>query len=464
MVSWCADERFHHKHGNTYSPTPSKEELFILLHIFAAYDMDYYFIDEVKAFLNAKKRDTNITLARFSGDPKYYEIVNALYGMKTASADYQNVVVERLSSLGFKRLSMCNCIYIWYSEGETVLIYDYVDDFIFGGTNNEITLRKLTDFRAIVKTTDPELNGPRILNMEIRRDRERRIVMLTMMERILDLGKQYPEAVVKRRNVPMPKSGYLVKDYELEALPEHMSALLDKKGIEKYMSIVGCLIWVQGVRMDIIFAVLYLSWFTKKPRQHHLSMAEYCIGYLYTTKEYPLVLGGSPEIRITGYTDASLATGPNSRSITGQIIKLNDQSGAIYAKARAGHQVLLSSFESELDGTTNMMKSIARVSNTADEMNINAVKPSLAYTDNDAMMKFVKGEGVAKGVRHMEMHMWYTRDEYAKGGVELHHMNGVKIPTDKLTKLGTAEEHRVFSRSILGHDLLEAEYLSQLYN
>jgi len=300
--------------------------------------------------------------------------------MKTASADYQNVVVERLLSSGFKRLSMCNCIYIWYIEGETVLIYDYVDDFIFGGTSNEITLQKLTD---------PELNGPRILGMEIRRDRDRRIVMLTMIERILDLGKQYPETIVKRRNVPMPKSGYLVKDYELEALTQNMSALLDKNGTEKYMSIVGCLIWIQDLRMVIIFAVLYLSWFTKKPRQHHLTMAEYCIGYLYTTKEYPLVLGGSPEIRITGYTDASLATGPNSRSTTGQIIKLNHQSGTIYAKARAGHRVVLSSFESELDGTTHMMKSIARVSNTADEMNINAVKPSLAY--NDVMMKFVKG-------------------------------------------------------------------------
>jgi len=71
-VRLVADGRFHHKHGNTYSPTPSREELFILLHIFATYDMDYYFIDEVRAFLNAKKRDTNITLARFSGDPKYY--------------------------------------------------------------------------------------------------------------------------------------------------------------------------------------------------------------------------------------------------------------------------------------------------------------------------------------------------------------------------------------------------------
>ncbi len=79
---------------------------------------------------------------------------------------------------------------------------------------------------------------------------------LTMIERVLDLGKQYPEAILKKRSVPMPKSGYLVKEYEIELLQASQKVLLDKRGIEKYMSIVGCLIWIQGVRMDIIFTVV----------------------------------------------------------------------------------------------------------------------------------------------------------------------------------------------------------------
>ena len=58
-------------------------------------------------------------------------------------------------------------------------------------------------------------------------------------------------------------------------------------------------------------------------KKHHLIMAEYCIGYLYTTMKHPLVLGGPSEIKTTGYTDASLATGPKSNRITGQIIKLD---------------------------------------------------------------------------------------------------------------------------------------------
>ncbi len=45
-----------------------------------------------------------------------------------------------------------------------------------------------------------------------------------------------------------------------------------------------------------------------------------------------------------------------------------------------------------------MIKSIARVSNITDEVNIKAVKPNLAYTDNETMMNFVKDEDVAKRV------------------------------------------------------------------
>ena len=80
-------------------------------------------------------------------------------------------------------------MYIWHNDGNTVLVYDYVDDFIIGGNNNEITFSKLSEFRTIVRTTEPELNGPIILGMEIKRDRER----------------QYPVAILKKRSVPMPK-------------------------------------------------------------------------------------------------------------------------------------------------------------------------------------------------------------------------------------------------------------------
>lgn len=471
-VRLVADGRQHTKHGPTYAPTPSRSELFTLLHLFATHNLDYYHVDEIRAFLSAKRQDEHIVFARLRGDPHYWKILNALYGMKTASRDHQIATIKKLLELGFEPCPMCTCIYLYRREGVFIVVYVYVDDFIFGGKTTKAVSDKIGDFRTLANTTEPILNASLLIGMEIERMPEKRIILVRMRNRISDLCKRFPYTIIKKNSitstcpegvtrtcrVPIPTTGYLVEDHEFEHVKSEQSRYLKNKEIEVYMSIVGCLIWIQGVRMDIIFAVLYLSWFTKKPRVHHLDMAEYCIAYLNTTKDIPLVLGGDHPIRVVGYTDASLATGPQSRSITGEIIKLNEHAGAISAKASAGHTVLQSSFEAELYGMVNVLKSVAGERNVLDAIRADYETPSLIYTDNEAMLKFVKGEGSARGVRHMAMRMWYARDEFTKQNVEGVHMPGVDIPTDKLTKLGNVEEHRVFVRKIQGLDLVGPDF------
>jgi hypothetical protein len=56
------------------------------------------------------------------------------------------------------------------------------------------------------------------------------------------------------------------------------------------------------------------------------------------------------------------------------------------------------------------------------------------YSDNEAIINFVKGEGMAKGVRRMELRMWFTREQYKQGEFVFEHMSGKEIPADKLPK------------------------------
>ena len=46
-----------------------------------------------------------------------------------------------------------------------------------------------------------------------------------------------------------------MREHEIEAISEAKKRTLTKAEIEVYMSFVGSLIWIQGVRLDIIFAV-----------------------------------------------------------------------------------------------------------------------------------------------------------------------------------------------------------------
>jgi hypothetical protein len=137
-----------------------------------------------------------------------------------------------------------------------VIIYDHVDDFVFTGNNREYTLYVLAEFRSYVKTHEPVENTESVLGIEIERDKERGIILLRMKKKIDELVRKN-NLSGKPRRVPMPAAWYIVDDNDIETLSDSKKRLLDLNEIQIYMSIVGTLIWVQGIRNDIVFAVLY---------------------------------------------------------------------------------------------------------------------------------------------------------------------------------------------------------------
>jgi len=144
--------------------------------------------------------------------------------------------------------------------------------------------------------------------------------------------------------------------------------------------------------------------------------------------------------------------------VTGILAKLSEESGAVYANSEAQATVKLSSFETELDGTTNAFKIVNRIMNILEELRISIDNVPMVYNDNEANIQFVKDINVVKGSRHMELRMWYVKEEYQKGKLELVHMNGIDLPADKLTKLAGFSDHRMFTKNIMGLNLLDQDY------
>ena len=454
-VRLVANGKHHTQHGPTYSPTPSREEFLVFLHLCATMDCDFYHLDEKRAFLTASKKDAFVTLARIAGDPSYYHILKALYGLKTSPHDYNSEVQDRMKRLSYLRLHICSSIYYKYENGKLILVYVYVDDYVFMGTHTEYTLAEITQFRTLFNTTEPDKNACRLLGMEIDRDRPRKLITVRMENKITELVEKFPQAIKHPRNVPMPQSGYLVNDDDFSSLPSAASAFLSHKDQHLYMQIVGCLIWLEVIRPDIIFVVLYLSWFTHKPRQHHMNMAMYCLGYLHTTIDLPLVLGGQSPLQLHGWADASLGTGPRRRSVIGEIAALGPSSGAVHAKATTSTSTCTSSFEAELDALTTILKTLLRLRNILKDLLPEFSNQGKIYSDNKALVDFVNTEqSMVKGVRHVEMRFWFTRDTLLKGQFVLNHISGDQMPADHLTKLGNIQEHRNFTQQILGLPLL----------
>jgi len=335
-------------------------------------------------------------------------------------------------------------------------VYDYVDDFVLVGNSRECLEGVVLQFRAVFDTTEPLWNAANVLGLELCRDHDRKIIKVTMTAKILETCERFGVNIQsKRHDIPLPASGYIVHESDYDALPTEQSRFLDKKERLLYLAVVGALLWISGIRHDILFAVLYLTWSTKSPRRHHFLMAEYCLSYLFYSSDLPLVLGGSPEIQMTGYSDASLATAPKGRSVISSIEKLHPNAGAVGAKSTATSLVHTSIFEGELDGTISGMKRLFRTANLLEELGFAMSSIPQLWADNQAMIDFVHGEGVAKGVRHMMLRQWYIRENYDSGRINLKHMPGVKIPADKITKVTVTAEFRDFVVEVMGLKLLD---------
>lgn len=446
---------------DTYSSTPSREELIILLHIIASLGWDFVHIDEKRAFLNADYTGDRRIFAKIRSGPEWYEVLKALYGLKTSPRHYQDKVIERLESHGYKRLVSCSCIFIKkVVEGSTiklVLIYDYVDDFIFTSDSRDELERSVQEFTKLVDTTEPIYNAKKVLGMEIQRNHDKRIIMLSMTNKITDMTNKFKvnESMKRKRKVPMVSVDYIVKPEDLDSLPEHKREPLDAEGIAKYMAIVGVLIWISGVRFDILFSVMYLSWYTQYPRQHHLDCAYRVMEYLEQSKLIPLVLGGATAISIDGYTDSSVGTAPKGRSTYGNAVKLNPNAGAVSVSSKSTTSIHMSSFESELDGAVQLDKKAKRIRTILEELQVEFGLVTNLHGDNEAMVEFIRGKGAARGVRHMELRMWYIRESYKKGNMIFQYMPGTEIPVDQLTKVGTADQFQTFRNNILGLNLLD---------
>jgi hypothetical protein len=169
-VRLVGDGRTHYHAGDTYSATPSREELLILLHVAAAIDWHYVHLDEKRAFLKAPYQGKNRAFTKLRDDQQYYEVFGALYGLKTAPRDYQQFVYKRLTALGFKRLVLCSCIYVLVKDSCVVILYDYVDDFIVFGSSRDILNEWVVTFRESFDTTEPVWNSTNFLGLEVCRD------------------------------------------------------------------------------------------------------------------------------------------------------------------------------------------------------------------------------------------------------------------------------------------------------
>ena len=108
--------------------------------------------------------------------------------------------------------------------------------------------------------------------------------------------EEWAKMLDRKSNIPMPLDGYIVDKQKLEELGD-LAKPLTPAEVSDYLTVVGSLIWIVGVRFDVSFALMYLTWYSKAPSYHHLKMAFRIVGYLNNTKALP-----APQTKVGHFT------------------------------------------------------------------------------------------------------------------------------------------------------------------
>jgi len=472
VINGSTDTR---EHENVYAETPEQVVTLTNLDVSAKQEESNKQSDATRAYLQAEQTEEGVVVSpcsvlRQNGlDDKEYDVGTALYGDRLAALQWEMKAEEGLIGAGsVKCITTRSTYYKELPNNSVIRIVRHSDDFLFCGVNeeNKDEFNKfIVDLRSRIIMEEPK-DAKRLLGFEISRynydgvhDEYGQIIIITMADKIERLYLDYKDEIEKwntKGNVRFtPGPTDIMRQMDDDKL-DSMDELLNSNDHSLFRSILGKLMYISiSYRHDVRFTVFALSLRSTKPRKWDLKCALWCVEYIHRTKELPLVLGGDEDLSLLTFSDATLATAYEGRSVRGHFIRLSESSGAVYASVHCLKCAVKAVFHPELascaDGveTGQFLKNIL----TDFKVKVNGLMPTV-MVDNEAVVKWLNGDKYNAKTRGLDALFYSIRHMVQEELVEVKHVSGENNPSDVLTKILPRELHWKHLRDIMGLKLL----------
>ena len=252
---------------------------------------------------------------------------------------------------------------------------------------------------------------------------------------------------------------------------------LEKKHGFSYRNLLGELIYAYVIcRVDIGYAVCFLSRFATNPHHDHFVALKGICKYLRATKDWGLIyrrpkplegldpgdfefltqdcsLPAFPTFdpdELVGILDAAHATDLKTRrSVTGIALFYG---GAVVAwKSRLQATVSTSSTEAEFLAAVHCAKMAIHLRSVLRELDALKEGPTRLLIDNEAALKVVNENRPTNRVRHIEIQHFAIQQWREQKLVVMEHLPGIINPSDDLTKALGWILHGRHARRNMGH-------------
>jgi hypothetical protein len=437
-IRWCVDGRTQPDNGDRFAPAVGPAALKLFLADVCSKGHYVCADDQKSAYLQGHMDlDADPIYVHVPRDSTLHEdghvrrLLRPLYGLGNAGQIWYNKYKDTLLALGFQQSQHEPCLFQRDMGLPTELqILLYVDDSILAapGENTisifhdevkeslDFTTRNLTDF----------------IGYKIEYNREQKQVTISQPAHAADLVAVLGLKDCRPSNIPMDPKVRLSKASDPKDI-------LPPKVVTRYQKAIGTAIYlVQGVRVDIAYALSQLSRFMSAPTQEHWDCLILLGRYVKGTLDFSITYRVQPDRRdrsqLSGFGDCSLGgTHTEGRSQTGTVITFNG--AAIYwASFLQRTTVALSTLEGEFMASGSLSQDIMYFRQLANELGSPQLGPSPVYCDNKPSLDALANQRVSPRTRHINRKFNYVRHLVDHGEICPVFMDGNHMPADSLTK------------------------------
>ena len=414
------------------------------------------------AYRHWYKNKYNISLPSDS----YVQVHHAIQGHPESPRLWQLHIDNILKKIGFQATTHEPCIYVLYTQTETIYMLRQVDDFAIACDKQSTAIHYWDCLDKYLKEPLKREKGLMTRHNGIDIVQTQDAITLhcaTYLKKIMS-SKTFDMTLPKDKPIPMLSDNAYMRMLESTKGPQDTET---KRSFEhtngfKYRNATGELIFAMIIcRPDISFPVLKLSQFNNSHAQCHADAIKVVYRYLNATKEEGITFWRPapvndlpytprPDIHDSNYTvfippenglaqtmycytDSDWANNSTTRkSVSGTCIMLGG--GAIIYKTIVQRTVALSTTEAEFYSLTDAGKLVLYVRLVLADLNIEQKNATKIYEDNRGCLQMAQALKPTRRTRHVEAKYFAILDWVQTDQIEITKINTADNASDVLTK------------------------------
>ena len=363
----------------------------------------------------------------------------ALYGLRASPAAWDEhfnlVLTEKLAEFGFQRLKSDSSF--WCTKGGIIVVGKYVDDLLVTGPKIEVEKFYSALSQHLMVKRNPDLtigSKQTLLGRDIQRVAKGFVISNNQF-----LIESLLETVGLEKCKPSPLPGSSTNPKILEEEP-----ITDSNDVKSYRRAVGKLLYLAGVRADLMFCVKELSRGMSGPTKEDWVRLRRCCRYVAGTRNWkehmypdPLVDSLASTVVATYYDSDWAKDKVGRKSTTGSAVFVYNT--PVLTLSRTQGCIALSSAEAEVYGLSTTAIEAIGVDKFLTGLGEQVVTE--VYGDSSASLAFCKRLGPGR-LKHIHLrHLWLQEITRNKQ-VIVRKVDSKDNPADLMTKcLPNKESH-----------------------